>query len=310
MLFREQQQQQKAILVRISYVMKVSSAWAWELDWRSEVLKKLQHVGFMGVKWKTQLQYGKCRIKGLHVCHFYFHPLILNLSLTVSPIFELKYSKERVFKGACQYFCLVSHFQPLQMFTIRMPTSHITASLLFPSAVLPDPLPFILLPLLRRSPKLRTAVKIIQWCWWVSWKVMWQKRWKGSEGLMRILVIRRRSMGLWGLCHQQACSLLQLTSLQHSFPQSWNNRDPHHTPHLLFTLAHTFLPQSSVELTHIDQESFMQHWDSCFIFLLGSKEGAGLWKAMTFLLISRPDIALTHSGGEQQRQHNSFFLII
>lgn len=98
-----------------------------------------------------------------------------------------------------------------------------------------------------------------------------------------------------------------VTSLQHSFPQSWNNRDPHHTPHLLFTLAHTFLPQSSVELTHIDQESFMQHWDFCFIFLALSKEGAGLWKAMTFLLISRPDIALTHSGGEQQTQHNSFF---
>lgn len=24
-----------------------------------------------------------------------------------------------------------------------------------------------------------------------------------------------------------------VTSLQHSFPQSWNNRDPHHSPHLL-----------------------------------------------------------------------------
>lgn len=65
-----------------------------------------------------------------------------------------------------------------------------------------------------------------------------------------------------------------VTSLQHSFPQSWNNRDPHHTPHLLFTLSHTFLPQSSVGLTHIDQESFMQHLDSCSILLFDSLEGA------------------------------------
>lgn len=105
-----------------------------------------------------------------------------------------------------------------------------------------------------------------------------------------------------------------VTSLQHSFPQSWNNRDPHHTPHLLFTLSHTFLPQSSVGLTHIDQESFMQHLDSCSILLFDSLEGARplknlLWKSTIFLLISRPDIALTHSGGEQQTQQNSFFFI-
>lgn len=35
-----------------------------------------------------------------------------------------------------------------------------------------------------------------------------------------------------------------VTSPQHSFPQSWNNRDPHHSPHLLFPLSHTFLPRS------------------------------------------------------------------
>lgn len=35
-----------------------------------------------------------------------------------------------------------------------------------------------------------------------------------------------------------------VTSLQHSFPQNWNNRDPHHSPHLPLTLLHTFLPRT------------------------------------------------------------------
>lgn len=41
-----------------------------------------------------------------------------------------------------------------------------------------------------------------------------------------------------------------VTSLQHSFPRSWNNRDPYHTPHLLFPLSHTFLPYFLYRLTH------------------------------------------------------------
>ena len=107
-----------------------------------------------------------------------------------------------------------------------------------------------------------------------------------------------------------------VTSLQHSFPQSWNNRDPHHSPHLclLFTLSHTFLPHSSFTLTHIYQESLIRQSASCSI--LPVEEGSRphkvwLWNLTTiFLLISGPDIAQTHSGGERQTQQSSFFIVL
>lgn len=45
-----------------------------------------------------------------------------------------------------------------------------------------------------------------------------------------------------------------VTSLQHSFPQSWNNRDPHHSPHLrlLLTLSLSHTPASLS--FHVDRE--------------------------------------------------------
>lgn len=75
-----------------------------------------------------------------------------------------------------------------------------------------------------------------------------------------------------------------VTSLQHSFPQNWNNRDPHHSPHLLLTLSHTFPPDFS---SWPDSRNKPQ-----------------------YLLISKRDIPYTLCRGEQQTQQSSFFIAL
>lgn len=108
-----------------------------------------------------------------------------------------------------------------------------------------------------------------------------------------------------------------VTSLQHSFPQSWNNRDPHHSPHLClpFALSHTFLASL---FFHADPHRSGK-FDSTVRLLPPSslvEEGSRphkvwLWNLTTiFLLISGPDIAQTHSGGELQTQQSSFFIAL
>lgn len=108
-----------------------------------------------------------------------------------------------------------------------------------------------------------------------------------------------------------------VTSLQHSFPQSWNNRDPHHSPHLClpFALSHTFLASL---FFHADPHRSGK-FDSTVRLLPPSslvEEGSRphkvwLWNLTTiFLLISGPDIAQTHSGGERQTQQSSFFIAL
>lgn len=82
--------------------------------------------------------------------------------------------------------------------------------------------------------------KATQSCCCVDWEVRPKKQWKGSEGLMRILADERRSLELWGLCHQQACSLLQL----------WHHRSiPFHRAGTTETPI-TLLISCSPSLTH------------------------------------------------------------
>lgn len=114
-------------------------------------------------------------------------------------------------------------------------------------------------------------IKMTLWCWWLNWKVKLLKatrRFRGSNEDLGCWKAERGGLGIVssvGMLPPAA-----VTSLQHSFPQSWNNRDPHHSPHrhLLLTLsAHSSLSLSSSRLTHINQESFIQRSVSCSIFL-------------------------------------------
>lgn len=47
-----------------------------------------------------------------------------------------------------------------------------------------------------------------QWCYWFIWRFVLHKHRSAAERWMR--AVGRRSLGLWGLCHQEACSLLYL----------------------------------------------------------------------------------------------------
>lgn len=147
---------------------------------------------------------------------------------------------------------------------------------------------------------------------------MLPKQWRSSESLMRILAAGGRSVEVWGLCHQKASSLLQPW---HHCSIPFHRAGTTETPItlLIYVSCSPSLTHSCLALLSRWPTSIRKVWFDSRLLAPSSplnREGSRphkvwLWNLTTiFLLISGPDIAQTHSGGERQTQQSSFFIVL